>query len=48
MQPIVKGQNKFELDWIRLQQAAQYHQRMESSRRSALVIPCYLLKGSIK
>lgn len=39
---------KSNLDWVRLQQAAQYHQRMESTAREPLVIPCYLLKGSFK
>ena len=48
MQSIAKGQDRFGLDWVRLQQAAQYHQRLESTQRPALVIPCYLLKGAIK
>ena len=39
---------KSKLDWVRLQQAAQYHQRIESQRHLELVIPCFLLKGSIK
>lgn len=48
MQSIRSNQHQIRLDWVHLQQAAQYHQRMELTQRSTFVIPCYLLKGDTK